>query len=302
MAKNKEHPLISVGIPTYNRGNVLFNTIDDVLTQSTQNFELIIVDQSITRDQDYIEKLKLLQKDPRVKYFYVKPPSVTTARNFALAHASAEYIVFLDDDVQIKKDLLERFLNCFETHPTVSAIGGRVMQDGFPVLDKILHFNELMVSDGVFTSLKSGYTNAFAGGNCALVVSDALEVGGFDTRYRGNSFREESDMAMKMIKAGMKIYYEPTAELVHLSAPSGGNRVQGDIWDNPGTYVNEIFFTIRFASKHKKWQALKTKYDTFTDVPSRRIAYKRRWYFISGVFRAYLRLLFMPQRKAVEIL
>ncbi len=300
MAKTEVAPLISVGIPTYNRSEVLFDTVKDVLQQSVQNFELLVVDQSTDRDKKYIQNIEKLKNDNRFKYFLVDPASVTTARNFALKNCSAPYIVFLDDDVTLTKDLLKHFLACFEKHPDVSAIGGRVMQEGFPILDKILRFNEYMISEGVFTSPKSGYTNAFAGGNCALVVHDAMKVKGFDTRYRGNSFREESDMALKMVGAGMKIYYEPKAELLHLSAPRGGNRVAGDIWDDPGTYVNELFFTIRYVGFGKKLKALRAKYDELTDVRSRRQAFRRRRLFVFGLIRAYGRLVFMPQRKARE--
>lgn len=61
-------------------------------------------------------------------------------------------------------------------------------------------------------------------------MSDALSVGGFDTRYYGNAFREENDMSLKMVRAGVTIFYEPSAELLlHLAAPYGKS--------GEGTYI-----------------------------------------------------------------
>ena len=173
------------------------------------------------------------------------------------------------------------------------------MQQGFPIMDKILMFNKYMISEGVFTSPMSGYTNAFAGGNCALKTKDALRVGGFDTRYRDNAFREESDMSMKMISNNMKIYYQPKAELLHLAAPRGGNRVAGDIWDNFGTYKNELFFTFRYVRLRDWIMALRIKRATYCTSEKPTVQRRRRRLFIMAIPFAFARF-FMPQITAKE--
>lgn len=295
-------PTISVAIPTLNRGSVLLDTIKDVFEQDLQDFELLIIDQSMDRSIDYLNALKTYSKDKRFRYFHVTPPNVTTARNFALAKAESEYVVFLDDDVKLTKTLLRRYLGRFVTNPELSAIGGRVMQEGYQIIDEILHFDELAISSGVFTSPKSGFTNAFAGGNCALRVQDALAVGGFDTKYRNNAFREESDMSLKMSRAGMKIFFEPKAELLHLAAPRGGNRVSGDIWDHFGTYKNEVYFTLRYVSKQKLIESLRKKYKMYCLQVRHFRAYKRRLFFFCAIPAAIIRIVFIGQREAKEIL
>lgn len=295
------NPKVTVAIPTLNRGSILLDTIEDIFKQTIQDFEIVIVDQSTDRDSDYVERIAGYQKDSRFHYFLVTPPNVTTARNFALTKSSSKYIVFLDDDVKLDKDLLKAYLDTFKAKPELSAIGGRVMQKGFPILDEILHFDELTISSGVFTSPKGGYTNAFAGGNCAIRVKDALAVGGFDTKYRNNAFREESDMSLKMTRAGMKIYFEPKAELLHLAAPRGGNRVSGDIWDHYGTYKNEIYFTIRYVERGKLLNALRKKYRMYCLQVRHFPAYKRRAYFILAIPAAICRAIFVSQRTAKEI-
>jgi GT2 family glycosyltransferase len=297
---NKSRPLISVAIPTLNRGEVLLSTIKDIFKQSIQDFEILIVDQSTLLEETYVNSINNYKKNTRFRYFHVSPAGVTMARNFALNTANSDYVVFLDDDVELNRDLLKSYLNTFAKLPSISAIGGRVMQAGFPIEKEILRFDELAISHGVFTSPEEGYTNAFAGGNCAIKVKDALAVGGFDTKYRNNAFREESDMSLKMINAGMKIYYQPKAEILHLAAPRGGNRVSGDIWDHYGTYKNEIYFTLRYVKPKNILKSLRMKYKMYCLQVRHYAAYRRRFLFLIAIPAALCRIIFVRKRVALE--
>lgn len=292
-------PDVTIAIPTYNREEVLINTIHDCLNQSHSNIEVLVIDQTLQHSKDFISKLATIA-DKRLRYYYVDPPSVTAAKNFALHKALAPIIVFLDDDVKLSKHLVKNYLAAFSRLPTVSVVAGRVLQDGFPVQKNVLKFNELAVSRGVFTATNPGYTNAFPGGNVAMKVKDALHVGGFDTRYYHNGFREESDMSMKMAKAGMAIYYDPRAVLTHLAVPLGGSRTKKytNIRDTAMFYRNELFFTIRMAAN--RFAALKYKYQEYCNIPSRKKKVRRSLYFYLGIAAAVWRLLRKKQTIAKE--
>jgi len=295
----KIKPLISVAIPTYRREEVLIDAIYDVLNQSEKNLELLVIDQTIEHKPETTAALRAI-KDPRFRYFKVSPPSVTTARNFAMQKANSPYIIFLDDDVKLHKDLVKSFLQTLQKMPEISAVAGRVMQEGFKELP-VLQFDEYGVSHGGYTARKPAFTNAFPGGNCALVIKDALVAGGFDTRYRGNAFREENDLSMRMAKLGQKIYYQPKAEILHLAAPYGGHRVKTHIYDNPGFYVNEIFFTIRTVKRDKLYRSLRLKYHEYCRTVHGKQSLKRSLLFGFGLVRAICRLAFVGQRTAREL-
>lgn len=288
-------PRVTIAIPTYNREEVLVDTIRDALGQSLKEIEVLVVDQSKSHTAETEQALNAI-KDPRYRHMYVDPASVTAARNFALRHALAPIIIFLDDDVKLSKHFAKFHLEAYSKHPDISAVGGRVMQDGFPIKNEVLHFDEYTTSRGVFTSPKSGFTNAFAGGNCSMKVVDALKVGGFDTRYYGNAFREESDMSLKMSRAGMRIWYEPKAELLHLAAPYGGNRVHGHIFDRAVFYRNELFFTLRWAGRSRKLGALKKKYFEYCWQGGKRLKLKRTALYSLGLLAAVTRFVW---RRAV---
>ena len=71
-------PYFSIIIPTYNRVDSLTKTVDAVLKQSYQEFELIVVDDGSTDNtREVLGKLN----DHRVKYFYQENQGPSSARN-----------------------------------------------------------------------------------------------------------------------------------------------------------------------------------------------------------------------------
>lgn len=290
---------VSIIIPTIDRGPYLIDTINQIKKQTAKDFEILVVDQSISypdKIQSVIDQLS----STTVSYYKVSPRSVTAAKNFAIKRAKGRILIFLDDDIKIKKDFIKNHLEAYKKYPDASAIAGRVMQDGFPVRDEILKFNKYGQSRGTFTGTKAGVTNTFPGGNCSVKRKVAISVGGFDTRYYGGSFREESDFANKIHRKGYKIYYYPKAEIFHLAAPYGGNRVKTHIYDNPSFYANELFFTLRFVSKSNLLVSLKYKFSEYCMVVKGKKRTKRSFFYAVGILRALVRIILNKQTLARE--
>ena len=91
-----EKNLISVITPTYNRGEILKETIQSVLNQTYQNFEYIIVDDGST---DNTKEIVQSFQDKRIKYIsqqHVGTPA--SGRNTGIKNAKGEFIAFLDSD------------------------------------------------------------------------------------------------------------------------------------------------------------------------------------------------------------
>jgi len=288
-----DKPDITVALPTYNRNKELVDTIRDVLRQSHKNLELVVIDQSLSHDATTTQFLNELS-DSRFRYFKVGPPSLPAARNFALSVSQAPLVLYLDDDVELHRDLVRFHVQTLAEKPDVSAVAGRVLQAGFPIKKEVLKFDEYGISHGVFTASEAGFTNTFPGGNHTVRKDAALAVGGYNTAYYGNALREESDLAMRMIKAGMKIYYEPRAELLHLAAERGGTRTKTyvDIYDTAMFYRNELFFTIRMVNRQYLVEALRRKYRAYCLNVRHLRAYRRRLLFFLGLIAAVWRQLF----------
>lgn len=94
MAQRLKKPLVSVIIPTYNRGWVVQEAIDSVLDQDFRDYELIVVDDGSddnTREilGAYGKAITVLQQPNR---------GVSAARNRGIAEAAGRLIAFLDSD------------------------------------------------------------------------------------------------------------------------------------------------------------------------------------------------------------
>ena len=113
MGKGRKKPLISVIIPTYNRGWVLKEAIDSVLAQDFNDFELIVVDDG--SDDNTQDILNLYQED--IILYRQENKGVSAARNRGITMASGQYIAFLDsDDLWLAKKLSKQ-VAFFESNP-----------------------------------------------------------------------------------------------------------------------------------------------------------------------------------------
>jgi glycosyltransferase involved in cell wall biosynthesis len=118
----KEGPLVSIITPTFNRLDYLPEAIDSVLSQSYQNFEMIIVDDGSTDGTGGL--LESYLADKRIKYIYQSNQGQSVARNRGIAESSGEFICFLDSDNAWLQHKLERSLKEFEDFPQVDIVYG----------------------------------------------------------------------------------------------------------------------------------------------------------------------------------
>ncbi len=90
--------LVSIITPTYNCGKFIARTIDSVLAQTYQNWEMIIVDDRSTDDTKEVVE-RYMQNDSRIKYHLLEVNSgAAVARTTAMQIANGAYMAFLDSD------------------------------------------------------------------------------------------------------------------------------------------------------------------------------------------------------------
>ncbi|MBO5239340.1 MAG: glycosyltransferase family 2 protein [Lachnospiraceae bacterium] len=103
-----EKDLVSVIMPTYNCGNFIAETIESVLAQTYQNWEIIIVDDCSNDNTKQIVS-KFLEVDNRIKYICLQENSgAAIARTEAMKNANGEYMAFLDSDDLWLPDKLDK--------------------------------------------------------------------------------------------------------------------------------------------------------------------------------------------------
>ena len=105
---NENQPLVSVIMPVYNCERFLTEAIESVISQSYQNWELLIVDDG-SKDKSVSIIEAYVEKDSRIRLYKNESgehgPGI--ARNYGMEHISGKYTYFIDSDDWIEKDLLQ---------------------------------------------------------------------------------------------------------------------------------------------------------------------------------------------------
>lgn len=100
------NPLISIIIPVYNVEKYVEHCLNSVLEQQFQNYEVILVNDESTDKSLHICE-KIAQKDSRIKVFSIENGGVSRARNYGIAHAKGQWIMFLDSDDYLLEGALQ---------------------------------------------------------------------------------------------------------------------------------------------------------------------------------------------------
>lgn len=111
----------SVVIPLYNKENYIRRAIDSILSQTVQNFEILVVDDCST--DDGVEIVRSYQdQDARIRLIRQETNrGVSAARNRGIAEAKFEWVAFLDADDEWKPDFLETIAGLQEKYPGCGA-------------------------------------------------------------------------------------------------------------------------------------------------------------------------------------
>lgn len=109
--------MISVVIPLYNKEKQISHTLQSVLNQTFQDFEIVIVDDGSTDGSvDEVKKLT----DPRIRLICQTNAGVAAARNRGIEEAKSDLIAFLDADDEWKPEYLTTQYHLYQKYPECS--------------------------------------------------------------------------------------------------------------------------------------------------------------------------------------
>ena len=104
--KNGINEKISIIIPTYNRANLITQSVQSVLNQTYKNIEIIVIDDGST---DNTQKIINKINDKRIRYIkFNKNNGASYARNIGIKIAQGKYISFQDSDDLLNNKKLEK--------------------------------------------------------------------------------------------------------------------------------------------------------------------------------------------------
>lgn len=106
-------PSLSIIVPVYNNERYLENTLNSVLRQSYEDFELLLIDDG-SGDESLTICQKFAGRDHRVRIICKENGGVSSARNRGLDEAQGEYIAFIDGDDCIDPQMYEVMIDVLE--------------------------------------------------------------------------------------------------------------------------------------------------------------------------------------------
>jgi CMP-N-acetylneuraminic acid synthetase len=168
-------PRVTVYITNYNYGRYLRQSIDSVLSQTLQDFELLIIDDGSTDDSRQI--MENYADHPKVELIYQKNRGLNVTNNIALRLARGQYIVRLDADDYFEPDALEAMAQLLDADPEV----GLVFPDYFMV-DR--HGSAMEAVCRLDFDREVALLDQPAHGACTMIRREFLvALGGYDESY-----------------------------------------------------------------------------------------------------------------------
>ncbi|MDJ0733597.1 MAG: glycosyltransferase family A protein [Nostocaceae cyanobacterium] len=127
-------PKVSVIVPAYNIGDYIEDALRSLETQSFREFEVLIVNDGSTDDTADIVK-PYVDRDARFRLLQKPNGGLSSARNYGIRHARAEYIALLDGDDIYHPDKLANHVARLDSSPEVGVVysaSRAIRDDGRP--------------------------------------------------------------------------------------------------------------------------------------------------------------------------
>jgi len=233
----------SLVIPSYNREELLVQTLRCALAQQHADLEILLIDQ--TKAHQPATQAFLEENRDRVTQVRPDFASVTKARNEGLRRATGEIIIFIDDDVSFEPGFVTAHLAAHADGTDV--VQGRVTEQDSKRPSQPTWLTDSLRFKGGDNYDRDGKTNNITGCNFSIRRQVVERIGYFDENFKGVSVREESDFARRAFKAGLSFKFSAEAALFHHRSVTGG----------VGTGVKNNFFEksyyyceLMFAKKH----------------------------------------------------
>lgn len=205
---------ISVIIPTLNAEHEIEALLIALERQSIRPNEILVVD-SASEDKT----IELVQKHKIVRLLEIDRQDFNhgTTRDMAMNESSGDFVCFLTQDaVPVSDDYLKRLVAPMVEDSNIALVSGRQLPKAnarrFEQLVRDFNYPDTPSVRSKGDLEKFGIKTFFASDTCSAYRRTAyLECGGFDHV----NTNEDMLMAAKFIASGMKVAYEPRAEVYH---------------------------------------------------------------------------------------
>jgi glycosyltransferase involved in cell wall biosynthesis len=188
-------PLISIIIPCFRQGRFLAQAIESVLGQTYGQVETIVVNDGSPDDTAAVASRYL----DRIKYLEQANAGVCAARNEGVAHATGDFLLFLDADDYLAPDMLSRMVERLQAQSESDVVYGDCLH--VDTEGRELSFSKAVpLPEDAFHALLE---RNLAPMHCVLMRRTlAIRAGLFDGSYGG--FWEDRDLYLRLAWEGAR--------------------------------------------------------------------------------------------------
>lgn len=254
----------SLVIPTYNRGDILCQAIEQALEQDYPHLEVVVVDQTASYLSNIQEGLSRLK--PRIRYLTLATPNVSAARNVGVRNATGDIIVFVDDDVKIPRTLITSLIPHF-AEKKVGAVMGLTLPGDEADPQSVLREAAEIFYARPDLALGEVAPVKWLSSCCALYSRKALEEAGLFDDYL-KSWCEDADASLRLRDRGYTLLLDTRVRPVHLHWNQGGCEIRNPQFMDK-TELSRLKFLSYFLFKDKRmigfWGITKTLFRAYRD-------------------------------------
>ena len=222
---DKETPFVSVVVVTLNAAHLLRNCLASLTAQDYGSFEILVVDNA--SDEDIRGMLEA--EFPHTRYLRMDTNSgFAGGNNAGIELARGAYVALINNDATADPGWLSALVRCAEADPGIGAVASLVLDGNHPgVLDS---YGVGVAFDGISRQALRGVPAvpppppreqlAISGCACLFRMAALEQTGLFDADFF--AYCEDTDLSLRLRRAGWTIMGEPDARVTHFYSQTGG--------------------------------------------------------------------------------
>lgn len=195
-------PKVTIGVCVRNCEDYVKEAIDSILNQDFphERIELIFVDDGSTDSTLSIIEQQVSGIDIPTKVFSIPWHGLGYARNVVIANAQGDFILWVDGDMVLSKDYVDKQVKFMQQHPKVGVAKGKLALEPAENLLATLETYSRAAGRMVDYQSEEARSKALGTGGSIYRVEVIKEVGGFDESLKG--YNEDWDMEIRARATG----------------------------------------------------------------------------------------------------
>ena len=238
-------PLVSILIPVYGQHETTFACLRSIAEYRLHRpFEVIVMDDCSPEPAAgalaQVSGIRIIRNETNLGFI--------GNVNEAATHARGQWLIILNNDTIVRQGALDALLDTFDAHHNVGLVGAKLLNaDG-----SVQEAGGIVWRDGSAWNWGRGQhrddprfnfvRDADFCSGAALAISGELfaDMGGFDAHY-APAYYEDTDLAFRIRARGLRVVYQPAAEIFHIEGVSHGRDESSGIKAHQVTNAKKFF-------------------------------------------------------------